>query len=135
LGEAWFGYLHAVLDIDRRQIGVRARHERGSDGGAPVGVALTFVVEQARGAVELLFDQAGDRLVDHLGRSSRIERTDRDAGWCNIRKLRDGQVGNGEHTCQDDEQGNHPREDWTTDEKLRHEDYLTRRIPGCTARA
>ncbi len=112
--------LDAILHLDRGAFGVRARYEVRDDLDLAERVARGFEVQDAARAVELLFDQARDTVVEVLRRRARIAGADRDRRRRDDRILRDRQERNRQQAAQTNQKRHDPREDGPVDEKARH---------------
>ncbi|MNY05466.1 hypothetical protein D3C86_1381890 [compost metagenome] len=119
-GQLRYHVRHAVLHVNLSQVRVGARREGGGDGGRAVGIADRLVIDQALGAVELVFDDTGDRFRHFLGRSARVGSGDRDGRRGHVGVLRHRHVRDGQHPGQQNEQGDYPGENWSINKKLRH---------------
>ena len=104
-----------------------AGDEVGDDLDLAERVAGRFEIQDAGRAVELLFDQPRDAVVEVLRRGARIARADRDRRRRDDRILRDRQLRDSQQTAEADQQRHDPREDGPVDKKCRHVDRSARR--------
>jgi hypothetical protein len=115
-----FDPLDAILDLDRRQAGVGARHEIGCYLDLAQRVAGGFEIQDPGGAVQLLLDQPRHAVVEIFRRRARIAGADRDRGRRDDRILRDRKQRNRDRTDQADEQRDDPGEDRPVNEEAGH---------------
>ncbi len=118
--QAGFHPFDPVLHLDRRHARIGAGHEIGDDLDLAERVAGRFEIQDAAGAVELLFDQPRGAVVEILRRGAGIAGADRDRRRRNDRILRDRQERDRQHTAEADEQGDHDRKDRAADEEGGH---------------
>ena len=118
--QAGFHDFQAVLHFHGGNVRVRPLLEGDGYFHHAVGVAGGGHVQQVRRAVDFLLNDGGNGLLRNLGGGPRISGADGDDGRCDVRVLRHGQHGKGQQADQGDQQGHHPRENGTVNEKVRH---------------
>jgi hypothetical protein len=112
--------LDAVLHLDRGRLGVGAGNEIGGDFHLAEGIARRFEIEDAVGAIEFLFDQPRDAVVEIFRRGAGIAGADGDRGRRDDGILRDRQKGYGEQAAEADQQRDDPGENRAVDEESGH---------------
>ena len=120
LGQERHGQLQFVLHLHLGDVRVGAGLEGQVDGDRPGRVAGGRHVDQVVDAVQLLFDDLGDRILHGLGRGARIDGVDGDLRRRDRRILGDRQGLDRQQAGQHDHDGDHPGEDRAIDEKTRH---------------
>ena len=120
LGQERRGQLQLVLHLHLGDVRVGAGLEGQVDGYRPGGVAGGGHVDQVVDAVQLLFDDLGDRILHRLGGSPRIHGVDGDLRRRDRRILGDRQRLDRQKAGQHDHDGDHPGKDRAIDEKTRH---------------
>jgi hypothetical protein len=114
------GQLDLVLNLDLGGVGISAGQEVKSDGGLTRGVAAGRHVKEVVDAVEVLFQNGGDGVLQRFGGSTGVIGSDRNGGRRDVRILGDGQLGNRQGSEHHDQNGNDPGEDGSIDEETGH---------------
>ena len=132
--ETCLGLLHAVLNFDGRQVGVRVDVE--GDGGRKTArvAARRLHVEHSGGSVELLLDRRGDGLRHGLGAGAGIRGRNFHHRGHDARILVHGQQHQSEQSDDDDDDRENGREYGPVDKEIRfHGSLFFRRLRlGCT---
>ena len=111
---------HPVLNIHLRQVGIRSRRKGDHDLGLPVRVADRLIIKEALGAIELVFNDTGDRFGNLLGGRARILRSDRNGRRCDIGILGNRHEPDRHDPDKSDQDSEHPGKNRTVNKKLWH---------------
>ena len=113
--------VHAVLNVDLRQVLIARDVERDVDRRNTVVGARRGHVEHALDAIDRLLERRRDRGFNLLGVGTRVERRDVDLRRRQRRVLRDGHRRDGDQPGQDQHERTDRGEDRTADERVDHE--------------
>ena len=113
--------IHAITDIERCLIDVRAQLKCSGDGQRAAGVGAGVEVEQSFDTAELFLDGGGDGFGQRLGAGAGKRRGNQHGRRRDLRILGDGQLQRGDQSGQYDDDGQHRCKDRARDEESGHE--------------
>ena len=108
--------LHAVVDIDRVDVGIGAELETHSECVGAVIAAGAFHIDHLVDTDDLRLQRLRHRRVEHLRRRPRIPGRDFDLGWHDVGELRDRNPRERQEAAQRDDDRDDDREPWPVDE-------------------
>jgi hypothetical protein len=116
LGQLRERRLHAIVDVDRGDVGIGAKLETYREGVRAVIAARTLHVDHLVDADDLRLKRLRHGRLQHLRGGAWIDRGDLDLGRYDIGELRNRNPGEGQEPAQRDDDRDNDREPWPVDE-------------------
>ncbi len=130
LGQQGQGGLHAVVDVDDREVGVGAHGEGGREGHLATGAARGVRIQHVLHTVHALLERCGHGFREHVRARAGIDGGDLDGGRKDVRVQRDRQSVERAEAGDEDERRDDAGEDRPVDEEMRRHDQCA---AGCPA--